>query len=80
MKRNGVRAPSIFGRLVVLNDCPVTVSLRVDGIAPVMWNKLAYERLIISPKTKELVEASVSKNYSNYSNYSSNYSYSKSRV
>jgi hypothetical protein len=36
-----------------------TVKLDVNGIHPIEWNKRAFDRLVLNPKTKELITALV---------------------
>jgi DNA helicase TIP49 (TBP-interacting protein) len=36
-----------------------TVNLYVNGIHPIEWNKRAFDRLVLNPKTKELITALV---------------------
>lgn len=38
---------------------PHTVHLLVDNVAPVNWNKEAYDRLVLAPRIKNLVKALV---------------------
>jgi hypothetical protein len=36
-----------------------TVKLDINGIHPIEWNKRAFDRLVLDPKTKELITALV---------------------
>ena len=44
------------GRLLTI-EC--SVNLFVDNVQPVTWNKRAYDRLVLPPRTKDLVKALV---------------------
>jgi len=45
--------------MVTMHAKPVKVSLNVERIEPVVWNKKAFDRLVLDPKSKELIHALV---------------------
>ena len=60
MKKNGVSSVKTLSKS--MRDCidvEAIVSLYVDNISSVIWNKDAFERLVLPPQTKELVKALV---------------------
>ena len=57
LKKNGVWRHLTLVRK--FSDEAGIVNILVDNIRPVTWNKIAYDRLVLPPQTKELVKALV---------------------